>query len=59
MAPTQKRIIEEFLEKLTACNEFDAGRRAQLQRLLFAGGKVKPDDLVKIFSTDFGDPPKC
>jgi hypothetical protein len=54
MATLQQQIVEKFLTKLAKSKDVDAGSIEQLRILLAENKKIKPDDLVKIFSLPAG-----
>ncbi len=54
MATLQKQIAEKFLAKLSESADIDAEKIEELRSLLAAKGKLKADDLVKVFAP----PPK-
>ena len=56
MATLQQQIAETFLARLGESTDVDAAQIEQLRSLLATRKKIKPDDLVKIFSLpDGGD----
>ena len=54
MATLPQQIAEKFLAKLSESADVDAEMIEKLRSLLGAKGKLKADDLVKVFSP----PPK-
>jgi hypothetical protein len=50
MATLQQEIAEKFLVKLSESKDVDAETIARLRRLFAERKRVKPDDLVSIFS---------
>jgi hypothetical protein len=54
MSTLQQQIADKFLAKLTDANAIDSERIDQLRKLLSDNQKLKPDDLVKIFSLPAG-----
>lgn len=50
MATLPQQIAEKFLAKLSESADIDAEMSEKLRSLLAAKGKLKADDLVKIFS---------
>ena len=50
MAKLQNEIAERFLEKLGESPDITTGMIDQLRELFSGKKKLKPDDLVKIFS---------
>jgi len=54
MATIQQQIAEKFLAKLEDSKDVDAGKLAELKKLLADTKKVKVDDFVKIFSAPAG-----
>ena len=54
MPTLQQQIAEKFLVKLAESKDMDAGRIEQLRVLLSNSKKLKPDDLVKVFSQPAG-----
>jgi hypothetical protein len=57
-ASTQHRIIDTFLEKLSASPEFDADQLTQLQNLLRSDRPDRTDDLLQILAPA-GAAPQC
>jgi hypothetical protein len=56
MPTLQQKIVELFLAKLDASDDFDAPKVEQLRALLQGDRKVKAEELVRLFSTpDGGD----
>jgi hypothetical protein len=55
MATLQQVISEKFLEKLSASQEVDESKIAQLRALLAHNKKPRPEDFMKIFSLPAGD----
>lgn len=58
MTSLQQQIVEKFLAKLTESTDVDIQKIEQLKNLLTDKKKLKPDDLVKIFSLPLGEPIK-
>jgi len=54
MATLQQQILDRFLAKLAESASIDATRIEQLRKLLADTKKLKPDDLVKVFSQPAG-----
>ena len=50
MPTLPQQIAEKFLAKLSESTDVDAEMSEKLRSLLAAKGKLKADDLVKIFS---------
>ena len=50
MATLQQTIAKKFLDNLSGSDAVNASRIEQLRKLLADGKKVKPEDLVKIFT---------
>ena len=55
MATIQQKIRDAFLARLTESGAVDAQKIEQLRGLLDSGKKLKPDDIVKLFSSPAGD----
>ena len=53
MATLQKAIAEQFLVELEKSKDFDAAKIKLLKELM-ASKKIKPDDLVRIFTLPAG-----
>jgi predicted transcriptional regulator len=58
MTSFQQQIVARFLAKLAESTDMDAEKIEQLKNLLAETKKVKPDDLIKIFSLPVGEPIK-
>jgi len=54
MPTLHQSIVEEFLAALAAMPEFDKNKLDQIKALLGATKKLKPEDLVAIFSLSPG-----
>ncbi|HJU04425.1 MAG TPA: hypothetical protein VJ692_04680 [Nitrospiraceae bacterium] len=54
MATLAQQIAEKFLTRLSESKNVDAERIEQIRGLLADSKKLKPDDLVKIFSLPAG-----
>ena len=54
MATLQDTIADEFLAELAKAAEFDKGKVDQLRALLAGKKKLKPEDLVAVFSLPHG-----
>ena len=54
MATLQQQIVEKFLAKLAKSKGVEPESVEQLRILLAENKKIKPDDLVKIFSLPAG-----
>ena len=50
----QQTIVDQFLEKLAESKDLDAAKVEQLAKLLATAKKVKPDELIKVFSQPAG-----
>ncbi len=50
----QQQIVEKFLAKLVESTDIDVEKIEQLKTLLSDDKKLKPDELVKIFSLPLG-----
>ena len=50
MPTLQQQIAEKFLARLADSSDVNADQVEQLQDLLETGKKIKPDDLVKVFT---------
>jgi hypothetical protein len=50
----QQQIARAFLQKLADSKELDADKIDALGKLMAGGGKIKVDDLVRIFSMPAG-----
>jgi hypothetical protein len=56
MTTLYQQIADQFLAKLAASKDIDAGKIEQLRALLADSKKLKADELVKIFSqSDAGE----
>ena len=55
MATLQQTIAERFLNKLAESKEVSADKVDQLRTLLAENKKLKPEELVRIFSLPSGD----
>jgi hypothetical protein len=51
----QQQIADKFLGRLSTSGTLDAEKIEQLRMLLSGGKKVKPEELVKLFSQPAGD----
>lgn len=58
MTSLQEQIVEKFLAELAESTDVDINKIEQLKRLLNDEKKLKPDDLVRIFSLPLGEPIK-
>jgi hypothetical protein len=54
VANLQETIANEFLAELAKAAEFDKGKIDQLKALLAGKKKLKPEDLVAVFSLPHG-----
>jgi hypothetical protein len=54
MATLQQQIVEQFLSRLAQREDFDLVKVEQLRSLLVERKKLKPDELVHIFSLPAG-----
>ena len=54
MPTLQQQITEKFLATLAESKDVDAEKIDQIRSLLTSNKKLKPDDLVKIFSLPAG-----
>jgi hypothetical protein len=54
MATLQKQIADKFLTRLAKSPDLDAQKIEQLRTALCDTKKLKPEDLVKIFSIPSG-----
>jgi hypothetical protein len=55
VATIQKKIRDAFLARLTESGAVDAQKIEQLRALFDNGKKLKPDDIVKLFSSPADD----
>lgn len=55
MATIQQKIREAFLARLTESGSVDANKVEQLRALMDSGKKLKPDEIVKLFSSPADD----
>lgn len=55
MATIQQHIRDTFLTMLATSGSVDANKIDQLRVLMDDGKKLKPDDIVKLFSSPAGD----
>ncbi len=55
MPTLQQQIADTFLVKLAESKDVDPEMLEQLRRAMASGKKLKPDDLIKIFSASAGD----
>jgi hypothetical protein len=55
MPTLQQAIAKKFLEELDTRKVLDAPRIEAVRKLLQSDAKLKPDDFVKIFTTDGGE----
>lgn len=54
MPTLQQQIAEKFLAKLAKSPDVDKDKIERLKSLLADGKKLKPEDLVKVFSMPAG-----
>jgi hypothetical protein len=55
MATLQQIIAEKFIAELAEKGTVDSAKIEALRVLLKSDKKIKPDELVKVFTTDGGD----
>lgn len=55
MATIQQQIRDKVLAKLASSGTPDAGKIEKLRDLMGDGKKLKPDDIVRVFSSSDGD----
>ena len=55
MATIQQQIRDSFLAKLAESGSVESSKIDQLRVLMTSGTKLKPDDVVKLFSSPAGE----
>ncbi|WIW50117.1 hypothetical protein ML401_37035 (plasmid) [Bradyrhizobium sp. 62B] len=55
MSTIHEKIVEELIAELADKKSLSAEKTKALHSLLIADGKLRPDDLIQLFSADEGE----